>query len=397
MRILFYLLFIISIPFDETFFIKFGSLTVSVTDISILVLFMVMITSSIISRYRESIVKQMKVYFILLMLFASTLIISFFLNIETTSVRIILSLLEGFVIVVLSILSIRNDKDIKRVELAIISISIIACIFAILAAFGYYEWPTVSKLNNSGREIGEFLLPWMRRAGMYNNYSAFGSIAIVGLAISQVKLYSNSSKIFMRFLYFLISFIIFVGLMMTQSRSIFISCIVVICIPLITFFGKKAIIISVVALIALILLYHKEVYMLFFEISTITSGGRIEQYLNSGGLTAESPFFGSGAGYYTSQYHNSIHNIFLNILVSFGIFALLFFALLLMYPIYLRRTLFKSEIKNITNGLDWILVALIGQFVIFLFSSSISLINLWLMQGIFIALLNNNLNKKNYE
>mgnify|MGYP006414130147 CR=1 FL=1 len=385
------ILLIVSLLFDDSFNISVLFFHVSIVDVFFLIFSIAMFIYCLNSPHLIHISRKSLGY--LFLIFGLLLLV--LLNLTSgasinENIRLSIGMIEGVLITVALIIFIRTEEQLDSIGNVFLLIALLASITSLLVGFSFVDWPYIDKTPPT-RSVFSIILPWNRNAGLFSNYSAYNSIILIGASYSFVKFYYNSG--FKKICYFLFLIILIFGSFMPQSRAAILA-LGVLFLAYIFWFSKKKFLLTMLILSLVILgsFMFYAVAEVFIEIGSSSSETRFEQYALILEILPEVYLQGKGLGSFISEYGNSIHNIFLNVLIAFGIPGLVFFLSIILLP-YLHMFVQskKLTLELVGKNLSWIPLSLISVCAVLFFASGLSLLSFWILIGTMISLVSTKL------
>ena len=303
-------------------------------------------------------------------------------------------------ITLLLIYRLKNYKDVYFFLLLSTIISLCLSFISMLAAFQVITIPWSTNLLYS-RSILGYSMGYSRSAGLFNNFSSFGMFLFYAIPFIIVKLFehihgyrTSARNICLICIYSCVLCILFAGSLMPQSRGLLISTIVLIGLTTLLYsFLYHGFIIRTVEVIFLVLFifclikYWNVLSLVFYEMASESVDTRISQFQ----LALKSiSFFGNGYNSFAqiSLDGKNLHNGFLNILYSYGIFGMCIFIYLDIYCIKCLAKIYGSRNSNLSVMAIALAGTLAGCHFLAMSSSAIALNHFWIIFALIAALYN---------
>jgi hypothetical protein len=307
-------LFLYSFTLESIPFLRVALIPVGVHDIVLLVISISLLIKLIHGpKIQKS--HQISLFLIIYFLF---LIFANLVRIDSIShIRPAIGLIQGLILV--TYVKIENSK-IFELRRDFVITSTLLSMFAILHAFNVIDLQHINK-NPPERRIFDIIFFWKRTAGLLENYSIYGTYILLG--IISIHTYIKTAQNFLLKVFLLLPYsLILFGALMPQSRAIVFSIVAL------TFFN--------------IFLKHKTLILGFITVSLSFFLMKMEtsrDLASSFIMLGESSFFerlsqfeffydsmlqkpiGLGPAGFVESTGNSMHNMLINLLISYGMMS----------------------------------------------------------------------------
>lgn len=378
-----FILYILAVPFDDTLRIYEGVFTVTIVDLFASLFVVISIVQLLFRNMLDSIL--LDEYLALYVFFMVVLIYIPFGDNVIANTKFSIAIIEGIVISFCIATMSFDPIKFHKLSLVFLGAGVVIILFAILDGFEIYRWELVSKTPHS-RKVAGFVLPWKRTASIFNNVSSYNTYIAIGLSVVLAKILASPTKV----IFYIVLMIFLTGFFMPQSRAGAITLLVIMFFLFVLYKSifKAAALLIPLALFLMMYVSPSFVIDKFYEMSESSFDDRLSQYIHAFDLLYKNNYFGAGIATFQEIHYYAIHNIFLNVLVGFGVFGLVVF-LYLNSTVLLRVNFrLKKLIKYnyIYCQLIWIPLSFIGIIAVLFFASGLSTHQFWIMLGINMAL-----------
>lgn len=271
------------------------------------------------------------------------------------TLRHIVTIIGGVSLFFLPALIVQSLDEIKKIifyiSLSIVVVStmtIISGFFPDLLPFDLGQART-----KFARPIGGFYLPFVRNTGLIKTQGSYGIWVLMGLPIVLMSLYYSEIRRFI-FRYKLLSVtasgIILLGILISQSRNVWLGTMVCIYALLlyyfVTFSQTKSKVLILCLNLVLLTICFPVIYSIveyYVSVSSENVYSRLRQFDIAFDIFSKAPLFGIGKGAFESASVHNLHNTYLFVLVTSGLFGFVPFVSLQLYSFKLLMMLVKRE------------------------------------------------------